>query len=105
MSKQIEVKLVYCPTCPILESTRQALVHALDEFGREKITYSEVNVHAAENPPELKHWPSPTILINEKEFEGIVQNPDQPCRLFEGDGEYPDREKLVQSFRDAQNII
>ena len=80
-------------------------MHALDEFGREKITYSEVNVHAPENPPELKHWPSPAILIDGKEFEGLEQNPDQPCRLFEGDGEYPDQEKLVRAFQEAQNFV
>lgn len=105
MAKKVNVQLVFCPTCPTLEPTRKVLLQALSEFGQEKFMYSETNVHAPENPPELQHWPSPAILINGKEFEGIVQNPDQPCRLFENESNYPNRKKLILAFRNEQTSI
>lgn len=101
MTRKIDVRLVYCPTCPILPDTREALKEAIENFGREKIQYKETNVHAPENPPDLKHWPSPTVLINGRDIEGIVQNPDQPCRLFQGDKNKPGKKQLHTAFEEA----
>jgi metal-sulfur cluster biosynthetic enzyme len=98
MTAKIDVKLVYCPICPALEPTRAALNRALEQFGREKIAYREVNVHDPANPPALKHWPSPAILINGRDLEGMVQDPARSCRLFEGGNDRPAISKLLSAF-------
>lgn len=103
MTKTPKIQLLYCPKCPILEDTRQILYQALEIVGQDSVDFSEINNTRPDCPAEFKNWPSPSILINGEDIEGLIPDPDQPCRLFEGDRNAPELANLIEIIKRAQN--
>ncbi len=103
MPQPVKIQFLYCPKCPILEDTRWVLYQALDAVGRGSVDFSEINNTVPDCPTEFKNWPSPSILINGEDIEGLIPDPNQPCRLFEGDRNAPDLANLIEIIKRAQN--
>jgi mercuric ion transport protein len=75
-----EIRLLYFPGCPHVESARQALAEALGGF-EEPPPIIEVDATAPNTPPELRSWGSPTILIDGVDVvEGVASG--SSCRLY-----------------------
>jgi hypothetical protein len=81
----VKIQLVYFPGCPHIDAARTALhreLRALDLF----VAIEEIDITAPSIPAELRHWGSPTILIEGQDVEGAAPGEDvASCRLYAGE--------------------
>jgi len=69
-----------CPNSePLLKSTKEALAKYAG-----KVNYSEVIVQTNEEADKIKFRGSPTLLINNLDFEGLpeIESPGLTCRYY-----------------------
>ena len=69
-----------CPNSePLLKRTREAIAKC-----EGKVNYSEVIVQGNEEAEKIKFRGSPTLLINNQDFEGLpeIDSPGLTCRYY-----------------------
>jgi hypothetical protein len=69
-----------CPNSePLLKRTREAIAKHAGE-----VQYSEVIVQSNEDADKIKFRGSPTLLINNQDFEGLpeIDSPGLACRYY-----------------------
>ncbi|HIG54813.1 MAG TPA: hypothetical protein EYQ18_12715 [Candidatus Handelsmanbacteria bacterium] len=79
----LKVELIYDSDCPNAEAAKQQLVSALREVGM-KNDFKEWDRAAPGSPAYVKHYGSPTILVNGEdvaETDSIAG--DKACRVYQ----------------------
>lgn len=79
----VTVVIQYIKGCPGFEPMLNATREAIKLWGG-KVDYSEVIVQTCEEASELKFRGSPTLLINDRDFEGLpeIRSPGLTCRYY-----------------------
>jgi hypothetical protein len=78
------IQLLFFPGCPNVDGARESLRQALLNL-TDAPSVTEIDVTAADTPPHLRAWGSPTILIDGVDVAGQEAS-GMCCRL------YPDSE-------------
>jgi len=79
------IDLVYDRECPNIERARAMIRAALEEIGA-STTWTEWDREDPGTPPELRHFGSPTVLVNGRDV-GCDENEDtrsdaNSCRVY-----------------------
>lgn len=98
MTKLPKIELLYFPGCPNVEASRENLKTALKTFSKKPVAFEEVNIHDPESPEEYRNWPSPSILVNGRDVEGLPQAEGAACRIYPG-GRAPRIEKIIEALK------
>lgn len=77
----VSIQLLSFPGCPHAEGARECLRRVLGSLGLPP-TFEEINVSQEECPETLKHWGSPTVLVNGRDVEGSSSAEGGACRLY-----------------------
>lgn len=94
----MKVELLSFPGCSTAGPTRDALLEAMRRVGV-ALAIEEVDTTAPSAPTYARGWPSPTVLIDGADLEGLAHQPDgASCRLYEGRG-VPSLELLERRLR------
>ncbi len=97
------VELVYDADCPNIEAARKALREAFTEAQLDP-EWTEWDRKTASAPPHVRHYGSPTILVNGRDVAGGArgQNGADCCRLYrDASGAFrgaPDKERIVAAL-------
>jgi mercuric ion transport protein len=62
-TSSVQIELVYDSTCPNVDRARSMIRMALGELG-EPLEWIEWDRDSASTPAELRHYGSPTVLVN-----------------------------------------
>ena len=81
MNDKLNIQLLYFPGCPNLETTRGILAKALENLSIGDTIIKDINVHDGRTPERLRNYPSPTILINGQDIEGLSPSDAAACRI------------------------
>lgn len=82
MEETMSVELIYDRDCPNVLDARANLVKALAASGREA-RWTEWDRSAPGNPPDVRGYGSPTILVDGKDVAGSPASEGNPsCRLY-----------------------
>lgn len=77
------IELIYDRDCPNIAATRKVLLRALAEKGL-PASWTEWDRRAAESPPYVTPYPSPTILVNGRAVSGPGEGEGaESCRLYD----------------------
>jgi hypothetical protein len=100
-SNSMLVQLLYFPGCPHVAAARTALWEVLRQT-TERPELEEIDVTAPETPEHLRHWGSPTILVDGLDISGGSPS-GVSCRLYPGpDGPgAPTKDLIVSAIRRA----
>lgn len=79
--------------CPNAGPLRAALIGYLGDYGLAGAPVEDVDVEAANCPEALRHWPSPTILVDGVDLFGDSVADGAACRIY-GQGGMPDLDDL-----------
>lgn len=83
---RVKVELLSFPGCPSVGLTRGVLVEGLRRAGIAAVI-EEIDTSSDTAPAHARGWPSPTILIDGVDLEGLVRRDDGACcRLYAGRG-------------------
>jgi hypothetical protein len=81
----VKIQLLYFPGCPNIDAARTALQREMRALGL-FVSIEEIDVTVQSTPVELRHWGSPTILIEGQDIEGAVPGEDAAsCRFYAGE--------------------
>ena len=94
MEKVLAIKLLYFHGCPNVGATKRALDSALKAIGMKDVGYDEIDIHEPACPENYLNYPSPTILINGEDMEGLSQGAGAACRLYDSSGGVPSVEAI-----------
>ncbi len=76
------IELVYDCDCPNVEAARSQLRRALIEVGLDT-QWKEWDREGADVPDHVRHYGSPTILVNGKDVAGLGTEADSnSCRVY-----------------------
>src|SRR5438270_9502071 len=89
MSSGVVIELVYDRACPNVDRARAMIRTALGEVGVEA-TWTEWDRDSADTPPNLRHYGSPTVLVNGRDV-GCDENAPavsdaNSCRIYVDEG-------------------
>jgi mercuric ion transport protein len=80
-----QVELIYDRDCPNVERARTMIRQALEDVGAE-VRWTEWDREDARTPAELKHYGSPTVLVDGKDVGCNEQESSEPngnsCRVY-----------------------
>ena len=99
----MKIQLLYFVGCPHVDETRRALLSALGACAITDAEVEELDVEAPATPPELRHWGSPTILIDGVDLAGETAPTGLTCRLYPGGrvGGVPPRQLIEARLREG----
>lgn len=91
-----EIKLLYFPGCPNVDDARGNLRQALAGAGLPP-QWREIDVAAPDAPRELRGFPSPTVLVDDRDISGGSAGPsgEPSCRF----GGAPSAAAIAESLR------
>jgi mercuric ion transport protein len=81
----VTVQLLYLPDCPNVDPARAVLRAAMAAAGV-SVPVEEIDTTAADVPEWLRHWGSPTILVDGMDVAGEVPSGGQACRVYDCGG-------------------
>jgi hypothetical protein len=80
------VELIYARDCPNVLAARGNLIKAIAASSRE-VRWTEWDSSAADSPPHVKGYGSPTVLVDGKDVaENSASGAGASCRLYRRDG-------------------
>lgn len=108
MTTVIQIDLVYDRDCPNVDRARAAIRTALHESGAD-VDCAEWDRDSGATPPELRHFGSPTVLVNGKDVsidgDDDSRSDANSCRIYrdESDGfcGAPSAELIARAIRGA----
>ena len=79
----IYIEVQYIDSCPNSEPLLKRTKEALAKYAG-KVNYSEVIVQSNEKADKIRFRGSPTLLINNQDFEGLpeIESPGLTCRYY-----------------------
>ena len=80
----MRIQLLTFPGCPHAHAARQALEQAIARAGLSE-RVEEVDTTSPLTPPALRHWSSPTVLVNGRDVGGEIAPLGGGCRLYRHD--------------------
>lgn len=91
-----DIKLLYFPGCPNVDDARGNLRQALAGVGLPS-EWREIDVAAPDAPRELRGFPSPTVLVDDRDISGASAGPggEPSCRF----GGAPSAAAITESLR------
>jgi hypothetical protein len=95
---QPKIELLGFPDCPNTPELRDNLKSALDSMGN-GWTFADTNQEALPEGDLRRGWPTPTILVNERDLFGMPAPtaPSMGCRMYPGG--VPDAETIARRLR------
>lgn len=96
----IEIQLLYFPGCPHLPKTRRTLHKALETLALKNVLVKEIDVSTAGCPSFYKNWPSPSVLINSRDIDGMKPAKGAACRIYRSGGT-PEMEQIIAAIKTA----
>lgn len=92
-----DIRLLYFKNCPNVDMARSNLRAALAQTGL-PVHWVETDIEAPDCPPDLKTFPSPTILVKGRDIsgEGAARGGAGACRL----GGAPSAEAILKALND-----
>lgn len=93
----MRVQLLAFNGCPNAFETRMRLEKLLLEL-RVSATVEEVDAESSDLPAALRGWPSPTVLLDGQDLEGLKPAANIACRLYPGGGA-PNEELIRRGLR------
>ncbi len=104
----MRIQLLTFPSCPHAQGAREALEQAIARL-RLATPIEEVDTTSPLTPPALRHWSSPTILVDGRDVGGEIAPLGGGCRLYRhDDGELrgaPEAHLLDAALRRAMPAI
>jgi hypothetical protein len=97
----MKVQFLSFPDCPNRAVAKSRLTKVLADL-RLPVEVEEIDTALPATPEHLKGWPSPTILINGKDIEGLTPGTCESCRRY-ADGQAPSEATLRAALRRATN--
>ena len=96
------VELIYDRDCPNVRAARANLIKAIAASSRE-VRWTEWDSSAADSPPHVKGYGSPTVLVDGKDVaENSASGAGASCRLYRRGGVRfdgaPSVEEIVAAF-------
>ena len=93
MTRPLRVELIYGSQCPHVDMAREMIQAALAEMSAEAI-WVEWNCDDPRTPTELRHYGSPTVLVNGRDVSNIDIDDTRPdgssCRIYPSeDADHP----------------
>jgi mercuric ion transport protein len=77
----LKIQLITFAGCPNAAAARAVIERALSEAGI-AARIEEIDTSAADAPPALREWGSPTILVNGIDVAGGTEPTGPSCRLY-----------------------
>jgi len=79
----LDIEVQYIESCPNSEPLLKRIKEAIAKYTG-KVSYSEVIVQTNEEADKIKFRGSPTLLINNQDFEGLpeIESPGLTCRYY-----------------------
>lgn len=93
----MKVQLLAFNGCPNVSETRMRSEKVLLEL-RVSATVEEVDVQSSDLTAAFRGWPSPTVLLDGQDLEGLRPAGNIECRLYAGGGA-PDEEVIRRGVR------
>lgn len=78
----MKVQLLTFPECPSAEEARRRLQDVVQAMHLQ-VNIEEIDVHGADCPPQLRHWGSPTILVEGVDVASGQAQDGTACRLYQ----------------------
>ncbi len=94
MTTRPDIKLLTFPGCPNAAETRNLLTAALEGTNLPATKFTEINIHDPSCPEQFRNYPSPTILVQGEDIEGMLPQNAAACRIYDGKGGVPEIEKI-----------
>ena len=100
MTNLPKIELLYFPGCPNTAATRVILKEALLNQKMDDLNIEEINIEDPATPEKFHNWPSPSILVNGQDVEGMPIKEASACRIYPG-GRTPRLKKIEASLKAA----
>ena len=108
-SPALRIDLVYDRECPHVGEARAVIGLVLEEVNA-RVTWREWDREHAATPSELRHYGSPTILVNGHDVAGddsdAARSSANSCRVYpDGDGSLrgvPSTQSIIDAIRSAR---
>lgn len=81
----MRVDFVYDKACPNVKAARANLMRAFSQAGL-SARWTEHQIGAAETPPHVRGFGSPTILVDGADVAGLAAGAEDCCRVYERGG-------------------
>lgn len=91
------IQFLFFDGCPLVTRARAALEKALAECRIER--YEAIDLLAADTPPDLRPWGSPTILVDGVDVSGEARPEALSCRIYRDPNGVPSANTISSIIR------